>query len=82
MSSDQEIAVGMAVRDLMSALMRLLEMPADTVRSEFLELEVVEGQLHLLMDKIYDRDTVRELRQRAYGNEKAVLHTVAMREIS
>ncbi len=82
MSNDQEIAVAMAVHDIMSAIVTLRAMPAETVRQEFLDLERVEEQLHSLMDNIYDRDTVRELRQRAYGNEKAVVHAMAMREIS
>ncbi len=82
MNNDQEIAAAMAIRDLMSAIATLRNMPTETVRQEFLDLERVEEQLHSLMDSIYDRDTVRELRQRAYGNEKAVVHAMAVREIS
>ncbi len=79
---NDDITAAMAVRDLMSAIKTLSELPAAIVRLEFLDLEVVEGQLSLLLEKIHDRDTMRGLRQRSHGHTQAVIQSVAMRQVS
>jgi len=60
---EKEIAAAMATRDLMSAIVTLSDLPADVVRLEFIDLELAQGRLSALLDKIYDRDTVRRLRR-------------------
>lgn len=78
----KEIKVAMAVRDLMSAIFSLSQLPSDLVKQEYVDIELAHGQLHSLLDKIYDRDTVRELRLRSHGHAQATPGAVVVREVS
>lgn len=78
----EDIRAAMATRDLMSAIHALSELPADLVRTEFLDLELCEARLNSLVGKIYDCDTVRELRLRSHGHQKTASGSVAVREVS
>ena len=52
MNSDQQIAAAMAIRDLMNATITLSELPADLIRADREDIELVHQRLIKLLMRV------------------------------